>query len=178
MATATRTKSTKATKAVEPEAVAEEVLDDELEELEESEATDAPAKGSATPAVTFGASDLAKHLSEGREKPVSAREIRTLLRKMARDGRINREITPGNRTRYDWSGPNDPEVQKVIEAFNAGELDADKAEKLQALKDRKAAQKAEKDAAAEAAPAAKKSTKAKAAPAPVEEDDEELELED
>ena len=111
--------------------------------------------------VTFGASDLAKHLSEGREKPVTTRELRTLIRKMARDGkgRVNREIIPGNRSRYNWSGVDDPEVQAIIEAFNNGELEADKQEKLQALKDRKAAQKAAK------------------AEAEVEEDDEDEELE-
>lgn len=132
--------------------------------------------------VTFGASDLARHLSEGREKPVTAREIRTLIRKMARDGsgRVNREIIPGNRARYDWSGPEDPEVQKIIEAFNNGELEADKKEKLDALKERKAAQQAEKRAAAEKAEKAggKKATKKKAVVEEVEEDDEELELED
>lgn len=113
--------------------------------------------------VTFGASDLAKHLSEGRDKPVSTRELRTLIRKMARDGkgRVNREIIPGNRARYNWSGLDDPEVVAIIKAFNDGELEADKQEKLQALKDRKAKQKAEKAAAEE-----------------VDEDDEELEVED
>lgn len=127
-------------------------------------------KTAATPAagqeeVTFGASDLAKHLSEGRDKPVSTRELRTLIRKMARDGkgRVNREIIPGNRARYNWSGLDDPEVQAIVKAFNDGELEADKQEKLQALKERKAAQKAAK------------------AEAEVEEDDEEdedVEVED
>jgi hypothetical protein len=112
--------------------------------------------------VTFGASDLAKHLSEGRDKPVSTRELRTLIRKMARDGkgRVKREIIAGNRSRYNWSGVDDPEVVAIIKAFNDGELEADKQEKLQALKDRKAAQRAEKAAAAE------------------EEDDEEVEEDD
>lgn len=139
----------------------------------------APEVEAKTNEVTFGASDLARHLSEGREKPVTAREVRTLIRKMARDGsgRVQREIIAGNRSRYDWSGPEDPEVVKIIEAFNNGELEADKQEKLQALKDRKAAQKAEKDAAAKASE--KKAGKGKKAAAVVEEeDDEELELEE
>ena len=135
-----------------------------------SKAKAAPAAQAKAPApgqeeVTFGASDLAKHLSEGRDKPVSTRELRTLIRKMARDGkgRVNREIIPGNRSRYNWSGLEDPEVQAIIEAFNAGELEQDKQEKLQALKDRKAAQKAAKAAEAEDED---------------DEDDEELEVED
>lgn len=123
----------------------------------------APAAKAGQEEVTFGASDLAKHLSEGRDKPVSTRELRTLIRKMARDGkgRVNREIIPGNRARYNWSGVDDPEVVAIIKAFNDGELEADKQEKLQALKDRKAAQKA-----------------AKAEAEVEEDDDEELEVED
>lgn len=158
--------------------------DEELEELEVEEETDeveedeAPKK-TAAEEVVFGASDLAKFLSEGREKPITAREIRTLIRKMARDGsgRVNREIIPGNRSRYNWSGPNDPEVKAIIKAFNDGELEADKQAKLQALKDRKTQQKAE---AEKKAPAAKKTATKKAAAKQVvvEEDDEELELED
>lgn len=146
------------------------VVDDELDEVED----DAPATGREE--VTFGASDLARHLSEGRKKPVTAREIRTLLRKMARDGsgRVNREIIAGNRSRYNWSGVDDPEVQAVIKAFNDGELEADKQEKLQALKERKAAQKA---AGEKSGKKSKKATK-KAEPVVEEDDDEELELDD
>jgi hypothetical protein len=108
---------------------------------------EAPAAGQEE--VTFGVSHLAEMLSEGREKKVTTRELRTLIRKMARDGkgRVTREIIPGNRTRYNWSGPEDAEVQAIIKAFNDGELEADKQEKLAALKERKAAQRAEKQAA-------------------------------
>jgi hypothetical protein len=160
---------------IEPDEELEELEVDETDEVEEDEAP----KKSAAEEVVFGASDLAKFLSEGREKPITAREIRTLIRKMARDGsgRVNREIIPGNRSRYNWSGPNDPEVKAIIKAFNDGELEADKQAKLQALKDRKTQQKAE---AEKKAPAAKKTATKKAAAKQVvvEEDDEELELED
>ena len=86
---------------VEPDEELEELEVDETDEVEEDEAP----KKSAAEEVVFGASDLAKFLSEGREKPITAREIRTLIRKMARDGsgRVNREIIPGNRSRYNWS---------------------------------------------------------------------------
>lgn len=130
--------------------------------------------------VTFGVSHLAEMLSEGREKKVTTRELRTLIRKMARDGkgRVTREIIPGNRSRYNWSGPEDAEVQAIIAAFNAGELEADKQEKLQALKERKAAQRAEKQAAEAALEKKSKGKKAKAEVVEEDEDDEELELDD
>lgn len=150
-----------------------EVLD-EVEEVEEK-----ATKGS-TQTVTFGVADLAKHLEEETGKKVTTRELRTLIRKMARDGqgRVNREVIPGNRTRYDWSGIDDPEVQGIIAAFNGGELEADKKEKLAALKEAKDKKKAAKKAAEEAGEApAKKAKKGKKA-APVEDEDDELELED
>lgn len=165
----------KAAPVVEPDEELELETDEEVEEVEE----ETPKKKSAAEEVIFGAADLAKLLSEGREKPITAREIRTLIRKMARDGsgRVNREIIPGNRSRYNWSGPNDPEVKAIIKAFNDGELEADKQAKLQALKDRKATAKAE---AEKAGTAPKKATAKKVAAKQVvvEEDDEELELDE
>ena len=95
----------------------------------------------------FGVRDVAEIIKVRTGKEVKTRDLRTLLRKMARDGRLDREIIAGNRERWTWSGPEDPEVEKVVEAFEAGELEADKAEKLQALKDRKAAERAAKKAA-------------------------------
>lgn len=176
---ATTTKKTATKKAAAAPAPEPEELDelDELEEDEVEETAPAKKKGGASQEVTFGASDLAKHLSEKSGKTVSPRELRTLIRKMARDssGRVNREITAGNRTRYNWSGLDDPEVKAIIAAFEGGELEADKKEKLEALKARKAEKQAAKGELGT------KSTKAskKAAPAPVEEDDdEELELDD
>lgn len=155
-----KAKSTKPAPVVEPD----EIEEDEVEETE-----------SKTPEVTFGVADLVKLIKEKTGRDTTTRELRTLLRKMARDSRINREIVAGNRSRYDWSGPKDPEVVAVVKAFKAGELDADKKEKLDALKARKAEQKAA--AAAVAAKAEKKAAKSK--PAPVEEDDEDdVEIDD
>ncbi|MGX9924160.1 hypothetical protein ACWIG4_30400 [Streptomyces sp. NPDC002248] len=179
--------------------------DDELEELEEDEAVDtkpAPKKKKATTDVTFGVSDLCALIKSETGNDVTPRELRTLIRKMARDGsgRVNREIKAGNRTRYDWAGPNDPEVRKIVQAYKGGELEADKKEKLQALKDRKAKQQAAKRAeeaeeldgdeeeeeeapkprrrAKKAAPAPARRARRKPAPVEEVEDDEELDLDE
>lgn len=169
--TATKSKAKKAAPAPEPE------VDDleELEEVDETEAEATPAK-KGQQEVTFGASDLARHLSETSGKTVSARELRTLIRKMARDGsqRVNREITAGNRTRYNWSGVDDPEVQAIIKAFNDGELEADKQAKLQQLKENKAAKKAAGEPTGKKGKKSKgKASKPKAEPVVEEDDDDE-----
>jgi hypothetical protein len=108
-----------------------------------------PAAEKAAPAaeVAFGVSDIAELIKVRFGKEVKTRDLRTLLRKLARDGRLNREIIPGNRERWSWSGPKDPEVDTILEAYENGELEADKMEKLNALKERKAAQRAAKKAA-------------------------------
>lgn len=177
-ATAKTRKATKITTKSKAAPVAE-VEDDELEELEEDEVEEAP-KAKKADDVVFGVADICalinRSVAKG-AKQVTPRELRTLIRKMAREenARVDRVITPGNRTRYSWAGPNDPEVKAIIAAFAGGELEADKQEKLQALKDKKAAQKAE--AAAPAKPTARKR---KVAATAVEEDEdvEELELDD
>lgn len=118
--------------------------EDELEVLEDDEATDEAPKAAAT-AVTFGVSDLAKHLSKITGKEIKPRDLRTQIRRMAREenARVEREITAGNRTRYDWpKGLKDPEVKAIIAAVTGGELEEGKKAALQALKDRKAEQKA------------------------------------
>lgn len=164
----------KASKAKEAEAPAEEL--DELDEVDGAEVEETGGKGGGDE-VTFGASDLAKHLSETSGKTVTPRELRTLIRKMARDGsgRVNREIKAGNRTRYNWSGVDDPEVQKIIEAFNSGELEADKKAKLDELKANKAKKKAEK---AKAKEADEKKGKSKGKGKSKSTDDDELDLDE
>jgi len=109
----------------------------------------APAAES-TDEVIFGVSDVADLIQVRTGKTVKTRDLRTLLRKMARDGRLDREIVAGNRARWEFDGPSDPRVEAILEAYENGELEADKQEKLQALKDRKAEQRAAAKAAAEA----------------------------
>jgi hypothetical protein len=114
----------------------------------------AAAKPAAKPAPkaapaeesVFGVSDIVEIIKVRTGKETKTRDLRTLLRKMARDGRLDREIVAGNRERWTWTGPDDPEVETIIEAFENGELDADKKEKLDALKARKAKQRADKKA--------------------------------
>ena len=173
------TKKAAAKPAPQPEP--DEVDDDDLEELEEDEVQESSTakRGSkAQDDVVFGVADVCKLLSKGQDKAVTPRELRQLIRKMAREKnpRVNREITAGNRQRYSWSGPKDPEVLAIVAAYKGGELEADKQEKLAALK----AQKAAKKDTAPAVPAAKSKSKRAAAAAAVEEDDdvEELELDD
>jgi len=128
------------------------------ETKEDNMATKAPAKKqtakpAAKPAApvaeetAFGVADVADLINVKFGKVVKTRDLRTLLRKMARDGRLDREIVAGNRARWEFDGADDARVAAILDAYEAGELDQDKAEKLQALKDRKAAQRAAKKAA-------------------------------
>jgi hypothetical protein len=154
----------------------EEEVDEDVEELDEDAEEETAPKGKKDE-VTFGVADLAKLLTKKTGKEITPRSLRVLLRKMARDGsnRIDREIVAGNRARYDWSGPDDPEVKRIIKAVTAGELEEGKKEALEKLKAQKAAKQAAKKAEAEKAEG-KKGKGAKAAAkkaAPVEDDDDE-----
>ena len=180
MATTTRRTSTKKAATSKPAPEPEELEDDEeLDELEEDTVEDAP-KAKKAEEVVFGVADICKLLNKNvpdGKKPVTPRELRTLIRKMAREdnARVDREITAGNRTRYSWSGPKDPEVVAIVKAFRGGELEADKQEKLAALKARKAEKAPAKPAEGKTT---RKATK-KAAPVVEEDEDvEELELDD
>lgn len=194
MAAATRSRAAKkATPAKpaptpEPEEELEELGDEEFEEIEEApaEAAATTKKPRANADVTFGVAHLAEHLTQKSGQEVTTRELRTLIRRMAREEkaggpRVNREIVPGNRTRYDWPlGLKDPEVKAIIAAYLGGEAKEAKQEALNALKERNAAVRAEK-AKTPAKPAAKKATSKKAPEPVVEEDDsddEELEFDD
>lgn len=156
-------KATKATKATE--------IDDddvELEELED-EATESTSKGkkAAEEEVWGVRNGLIPLIKEKTGKDYTPREVRTLLRKMARDGgRIDREIVAGNKSRYAWEGPSDPEVKAIIKAVKGGEIEAGKKAALEKLK----ADKAAKTAATTEKPKTKKAAKP-----PVDDDDDELE---
>ena len=122
-------------------AVVEEEV--ELDELDDDVAEDegtTPTKSE----VTFGVRDLAEHLSKATGTTIKPKDLRTLIRKMAREDkpRVDREVVAGNRSRYDWPlGLKDPEVKAIIAAVTKGELEQGKKEALDALKARKAEQK-------------------------------------
>lgn len=171
---------TKQKKAAEPEVETEDE-DVELEDLDtDVEEDEAPAKKGSQQEVEFGASDLAKYLSEKTGKTISPRELRALIRKMAREDtpRVEREITAGNRTRYNWPGGlKNPEVKAIIKAVTGGELEADKKEKLDALKAKKAAKNAEKKKTEKSS--GKKGKKAAKVEEPEDDDEvEEIEIDD
>jgi hypothetical protein len=172
----------------EPEELEEELEELENEEFEEVPETQADStatskKSRAGADVVFGVAHLAEYLTQRAGKPVTTRELRTLIRRMARETdkpggpRVNREIVAGNRSRYDWPlGLQDPEVKAIIKAYLGGEAETAKKEALDKLKADNAAKRAAKTPAA-AKPTSKKAV-AKKAPEPVEEDDEELEFDD
>lgn len=125
------------------------VEDDDLELEELDEATEeAPAKGkkAAEDDVWGVRNGLIPLLKERTGKDYTPREVRTLLRKMARDGsgRVEREVIAGNKSRYAWSGPDDPEVKAILKAVKGGEIEAGKKEALDKLKADKAAKQAAK----------------------------------
>lgn len=155
--------------------------EDELDELDEDEVEEeAPkAKRKSTQApVAFGVKDLVTYINKRwPDQKVDARGLRNLIRKLARDGsnRVDREIVPGNRERYDWGSVQNPEVKRIIKALLGGELEADKQEKLAKLKESQAAKKA---AAAKLTGRKKVKARPKPVVAEVDEDDEELELDE
>lgn len=139
---ATKTKA-KAAPAPVDEDVELDELDDDVAEEETS---------STNSEVTFGVRDLADYLTKKTGKLIKPKDLRTLIRKMAREDkpRVQREVIPGNRSRYDWpNGLKDPEVQRIVKAVVGGELEAGKKEALAALKERKAATKGSKAAVEE-----------------------------
>jgi hypothetical protein len=162
-----------------PKPVVEEVdeLDDdvELEELSEDLDDTPKKKAKRADAPEFGIQELCAFLERQTGKAYKPREVRTLIRKMARDGsgRVERDIVPGNRARYSWTGTKDPQVQAILSAVKEGEIESSRKEALDKLKVQNQAKRDQKKAAAEAKP--KKKVKV---PDPDEDEDELEELDD
>jgi hypothetical protein len=163
--TTTRRRAAAAKPAPEPEVVEDEFEeleeDEDVEETEESdddaeleELTDeeeAPAekpkrKPPVQPTIEFGSPWLAAYVTEKTGDKYDARGIRMLLRKLAKDGALER-VVGEDRGRYEFSGPNDPTVKAVIKMVTSGAAKALKQEGLQAVKDKAAATKAARAAA-------------------------------
>lgn len=157
---ATKKKAAKAAKAVEPV---------EVDEVE-AEEVEAPAKkkGPTRPEIAFGTKELADHVNEATGSSYDAYQLRILLRKLAKDGVIERDDSTG-RARYSFTGPKDPQVKAIVKAVKEGAAEKAKEERLEGLKEKRKASKSTKKAGK--APKASKE-------AEVELDDEELEVED
>lgn len=142
-------------KVVEVEEIDEDEVElEEIDEVDEDE-DEAPAKAkkaakAAEPEI-WGVRSLIELLKEKTGKEYQPREVRTLLRKLAREGGgVEREIIAGNKSRYEWTGPTDPEVKAILKSVKSGAIETSKKEALDKLK----ADKAKKQAAAAKAKAA------------------------
>ncbi len=147
----------------EPEPEDDEDEDEDEAPKKRIAAKKAPVKkAAAVEKAKFDTNWLAEFVAERTGKEFKTTNLRGLLRRLAKKGVFDREIGE-DRAAYSFTGPKDPIALAVVKAIKAGEMDADRNEKMAALRDKKAA-------------------KAKKA-APVEdvediEDDEELEDED
>jgi len=157
----------------------EELEDDGLELVEDAEDEDdpKPAKGKGKSAKTsapakkekaetngMGAAWLADHVNETLGTELTPANVRVILRKMAADGDIEREVGT-DRARYSFTGENDRTVKAVIKRVRAGEVEEAKKERLSAAKAGKKA-KDEDEAEEETKPAKGKKAKAAAEEAP------------
>lgn len=149
----TRTRRTAAAAPVETVEDEFEELDELEEDAAEEEApalkskgkgkTSAPAekatKAAPEPGSEFNSNWLAAYVTEETGVEVDSRTLRMLLRKMAKDGQLAREVGV-ERQRYIFpKGKNDPIVKIVIRRAKAGDLTAIKTEGLDKVKANKAA---------------------------------------
>jgi hypothetical protein len=154
MANTTTRRRTASKPAPEPEVVEDEFEDiedgDELEELEDGDVEDeeTPAekpkrKPPVRPTIEYGSPWLAAYITENTDETYDARGIRMLLRKLAKDGKLDR-VVGEDRARYEFTGPKDPTVVAVLAMVKSGAAKELKQAGLQAVKDKAAAKKAAK----------------------------------
>jgi len=131
----------------------------------------APATKAAAPkaeAVEYGSAWLVEHVNAEAGTSYTASTLRILLRKLTRDGVLEREAE--GRQRYNFpKGADDPQVKAIVKAVKGGAAEKAKQERLDGLKEQRAAKKK--------APA-KKSRAKKVVEEEVEEDDDDLEVDD
>lgn len=120
-----------------------EDLDDDLELIDDDE-DEAPAKPKknknknkaavepkAEKADTgMGASWLAEYINEETDKDYTAAQIRVILRRMAADGDLEREVGT-DRARYSFTGETDPTVRALLRRIKKGEGEQVKAERIE-----------------------------------------------
>lgn len=142
-----------------------------------TKATPAKAKAAAAPAVKapresieYGSAWLVEHVNTEAGTSYSASALRILLRKLTKDGVLQRDSE--GRQRYNFpKGANDPQVKAIVKAVKSGAGEKAKQERLDALKEQRAAAKGK----AKAAPVRR--ARAKKVVEEVEEDDD-LEVDD
>lgn len=161
-----------------------EDADDDLEELDDEDEPErapkakkgakkaTPTKAKAGEAATspkrspssgFDANWLATHVNETLEPDteLTSRDIRMVLRRLAKDGVLEREVGT-DRTRYDFpKGANDPIVKAVVKHIKSGALKAEKKANLDAVKAKGAARKAKAEVPPVETEAPKRRRKAK-----------------
>lgn len=142
-------------KAAAKQVVEVEPDEDEDEDEEEPAPVKKPAKKAAAkkaPAkeadAELGTAWLTEHVNETLGTSHTAFTLRGLLRKLAKQGKLDREVG-ADRSRYTFTGPNDVTVKSVIKAIKNGDLEKDKKEALDKLKEKSAAKRAAKKAAVE-----------------------------
>lgn len=148
-------------------------VDDEYPNKKENRKMAAAKKAAAkkaTPekaAPANGTAWLAEHVNKTvKGADYTPYQLRILLRKLAKDGRIERP-----EGRWSFGNTKDPNVVEIIKAIRAGEMEADKKERVEKAK--------AKSKPAEKAAPKKRASRKKAAPEPEPEpEDDELDYED
>lgn len=133
-----------------------EEVDEEVDDEEEAPAPKGRTKSAKAPAaprkdtIQFGSPWLAAYITEQTGETFDSRSTRMLLRKLAKDGKLEREVGV-TRERYQFTGPNDPTVKAVLAMVQSGEAKAMKQAGLDAVKAKAAEKKAAAKKAAEEA---------------------------
>lgn len=123
----------------------------------------APAKAAKAESIEYGSAWLVDHVNAEAGTSYTASTLRILLRKLTKEGVLDRD-SEGGRQRYNFpKGANDPQVRAIVKAVKSGGAEKAKAERLEDLKSKRSSK------AKPAAPA--KRSRAKAKPAVEEEDD-------
>lgn len=128
----------------------------------------APAKAPRGEAIEYGSSWLVEHVNEQAGTSYTASALRILLRKLTKDGVLDRDSD--GRQRYNFpKGAKDPQVIQIVKAVKGGAAEKAKQERLDNLKEQRKTTKA--------APAKKARTR-KAVAEVEEDDDDDLDVDD
>lgn len=122
-------------------AVLEAADDDELELMDDADEPDekpkakSKSKGKAAAAPVkdangYGVAWLTQHVNDELGTSYTDANIRVILRKMAKDGELEREVGE-DRARYSFTGEGDRTVKAVLKRVKSGEADTAKADRLE-----------------------------------------------